>query len=79
MLQHLTAISPYFESNANKLSPHPPHACIADTVIYLMRHCSIYANDYDYEHTIDPFLQRLKNSLNNVDFFRSKDLAFLIH
>lgn len=78
ILQHLTAISPYFESNANELSPDPPQGSTVDKAVYLVRHGSINTNDYDYESMISPFLQRLKNSSsNNVDFSQSVDLAFL--
>lgn len=77
VLQHLTAIAPYFESTDNERSPDPPPGCTVDKAVYLVRHGSIYANDYDYENTIYPFLQRLQNSSKPVDFSRSTDLAFL--
>lgn len=78
VLQHLTALSPYFESNVNELSPDPPQGCTVDKAVYLIRHGSINGNDYDYSSIISPFLQRLKNSSsNNVNFSQSVDLAFL--
>ncbi|CAF0840388.1 unnamed protein product [Didymodactylos carnosus] len=79
ILQHLTALSPYFETNTNGLSPDPPPGCTVVKAAYLVRHASIYANDYDYEATLYPFLQRLKNasSLENVNFSCASDLAFL--
>ncbi|UJR29443.1 hypothetical protein I4U23_010655 [Adineta vaga] len=77
ILHHLTAISPYFDSESNELNPDPPLGCTIDKAIYLVRHGSIYANDYDYEHTIEPFIKRLQSSLKQIDFSRSKELAFL--
>ncbi|CAF1293391.1 unnamed protein product [Adineta steineri] len=79
VLQHLSGISPYFDSNANELSPDPPQGCIVDKAIYLVRHGSIYANDYDYNNTIYPFLQRLQNFSKRADFSKATDLAFLVH
>jgi acid phosphatase len=77
VLQHLAAISPYFESNSEGLSPDPPPGCAVDRAVYQVRHGSIYANEYDYVHTIQPFLQRLKNFSDHGDFSNSPDLAFL--
>ncbi|CAF1301013.1 unnamed protein product [Adineta ricciae] len=77
ILHHLTAISPYFESDTNELNPGLPTGCTVDKVVYLIRHGSIYANDYDYEHTIDPFLKRFQSSLSQIDFSRSQEFAFL--
>lgn len=77
VLHHLSALSPYFESHTNERSPDPPLGCTVDKAIYLVRHGSIYANDYDYNSTIHPFLARLKNSRNYTDFSRSTDLSFL--
>ena len=79
VLQHLTAISPYFESNSEGLSPDPPLGCEVDKAVYQVRHGSIYANEYDYVHTIQPFLQRLKNFSDHAAFSNSADLAFLRH
>ncbi|CAF0985804.1 unnamed protein product [Didymodactylos carnosus] len=79
ILQHLTALSPYFETNTNGLSPDPSPGCTVVKAAYLVRHASIYANDYDYENTLYPFLQRLKNasSSKHVNFSCALDLAFL--
>ena len=79
VLQHLSAISPYFESNSEGLSPDPPLGCEVDKAVYQVRHGSIYANEYDYTHTIQPFLQRLKNFSDHAAFSNSADLAFLRH
>ncbi|CAF2945412.1 unnamed protein product [Rotaria sp. Silwood2] len=77
VLQHLSAISPYFESNSNGLSPDPPQDCRVNKAIYLVRHGSIYANTYDYNYTIHPFLQRLKHWSREVNFSQSMEFAFL--
>ena len=77
VLQHLSAISPYFESNANTLSPDPPHGCDVSKAAYLVRHGSIYANAYDYSHTIQPFLKHLENLRKSVNFSQVESLAFL--
>lgn len=77
ILQHLSGISPYFESNDNELSPTPPQGCRVSKATYLVRHGSIHANDYDFNYTIQPFLAYLKNVSTKVDFSKSKDLAFL--
>ncbi|CAF4621993.1 unnamed protein product, partial [Rotaria socialis] len=58
VLQHLTGISPYFESNSEGLNPDPPQDCVIDKVAYLIRHGAIYVNEYDYVSTIQPFLER---------------------
>lgn len=78
-LEHLTAISPYFESNSNSdgLSPDPPLGCTVDKAVYQVRHGSIYANEYDYVHTIEPFLKRLKESSAVADFSNDPNLAFI--
>ncbi|CAF3407061.1 unnamed protein product [Rotaria sp. Silwood1] len=77
VLQHLSGISPYFESNTNGLSPDPPQDCRVNKAIYLVRHGSIYANDYDYNNTIHPFLQRLKRWSRELNFSQSTEFAFL--
>ena len=77
VLQHLTGISPHFESNSEGLSPDPPQGCTVSKAVYLVRHGSIYVNDNDYELTIEPFLQQLKSWSDSVDFSHAADLAFL--
>jgi acid phosphatase len=42
---------------------------------YLIRHAAIYANDFDYEAYISPFLQKLGNS--TVDWRMARSLSFL--
>jgi acid phosphatase len=64
ILHHLSGISPYFESNNDQLNPSPPQGCEVDKTAYLIRHGSVYVDDYDYYHIIYPFLVRLNKSLN---------------
>ena len=40
-----------------------------------IRHSAIYANDFDYEEYIEPFVAKLKNT--TVDWNRSRSLSFL--
>jgi acid phosphatase len=77
VLEHLTGISPYFQSNENELSPDPSQGCQIGKAAYLIRHGSVYVDDYDYYHIIQPFLNRLKNLSNSVNFSKSIDLSFL--
>jgi acid phosphatase len=42
---------------------------------YLVRHAAIYANDFDYESYIEPFIQKLKNT--TVDWKSTYSLSFL--
>ena len=75
--RHLSAISPYFTSNNDGFSPNLPRGCTVKKAVYIVRHGSIYANDYDYNETIVPFLDRLKNFTHHTDFNYFKEFAFL--
>ena len=77
ILQHLSGISPYFESNANDLSPEPPQGCDVSKAAYLVRHGSIHANDYDFNYTINPFLEHLRKLSAKIDFSQTKEFSFL--
>jgi hypothetical protein len=77
ILHHLSGISPYFESNNDELNPDPPEGCTIDKTAYLIRHGSVYADDYDYDYIIKPFLEGLNKSLNKIDFSKSSELSFL--
>ncbi|CAF3444848.1 unnamed protein product [Rotaria socialis] len=79
VLHHLTAISPYFQYNSEELSPDSSEGCRVDKTVYQICHGSVYVNDNDYELTIEPFLQLLKNAADSVDFSNAEDLAFLTH
>ncbi|KAF2430907.1 phosphoglycerate mutase-like protein [Tothia fuscella] len=74
-LKHLAGIAPYFEPQDPELDPAPPQGCSVTRAAYLVRHAAIYANDFDYESYIEPFLQKLKNS--TVDWRSTRALSFL--
>ncbi|QDS69522.1 hypothetical protein FKW77_007454 [Venturia effusa] len=74
-LQHLAGIAPYFEPEDPPLDPSPPQGCKVTRAAYLVRHAAIYANDFDYESYIEPFLQKLENT--TVDWKSTRSLYFL--
>ena len=74
---HLSGISPYFESsNKEELNENLPSYCSIDKMIYLIRHGSVYVDDYDYFHFIKPFIKGLNKSMNSIRYKSSK-LSFL--
>ncbi|KAK8162191.1 histidine phosphatase superfamily [Phyllosticta citrichinensis] len=75
-LEHLAGIAPYFDPQDPPLDPAPPQGCNVTRAAYLVRHAAIYANDFDYESYIEPFVQKLANS-SGADWAASRDLAFL--
>ncbi|KAL7280669.1 hypothetical protein ACG7TL_005608 [Trametes sanguinea] len=77
VLQHLAGISPYFDSPGVQLDPNPPDGCSIAKATYLVRHSNIYANDFDYETYLSPFLSKLANYTNRGVFANTPDLAFL--
>lgn len=72
-LQHLAGISPYFEEPL--LDPAPPQGCNVSRASVLVRHSYIYANDFDWEEYIEPFVQKLRNT--TTDWQGAGPLAFL--
>ncbi|KAF2503363.1 phosphoglycerate mutase-like protein [Lophium mytilinum] len=74
-LQHLAGIAPYFEPSDPPLDPAPPQGCNVTRAAYLVRHAAIWANDFDYEEFIDPFVSKLQNT--TVDWKKAGPLAFL--
>ncbi|KAK7756255.1 hypothetical protein SLS62_001850 [Diatrype stigma] len=60
-LEHLGGVAPYFEPQDPPASPSPPQGCTPAKAAYLSRHAAIYANDYDYEEYIEPFVSKLEN------------------
>lgn len=73
---HLSGISPYFETNTDELSPDIPNQCQLNKSIYLIRHGSVYVDDYDYDYIIKPFLKRLNKALKTIQI-KSHKLLFL--
>jgi acid phosphatase len=74
-LQHLAGISPYFEDPL--LDPSPPQGCNVSRASILVRHSYIYANDFDWEEYIEPFVGKLRNT--TTDWQAAGPLAFLQH
>ncbi|OCL14268.1 putative histidine acid phosphatase [Glonium stellatum] len=74
-LQHLAGITPYFEPSDQPLDPSPPQGCNVTRAAYLVRHAAIYANDFDYEEYIEPFVLKLANT--SVDWAKAGVLSFL--
>ncbi|KAK6949819.1 hypothetical protein Daesc_008140 [Daldinia eschscholtzii] len=75
-LEHLGGVAPYFEPQDPPASPSPPQGCSVSRAVYLSRHAAIYANDYDYEAYIDPFVSKLENS-TAIDWSKIPALSFL--
>ncbi|KAE8155368.1 histidine phosphatase superfamily [Aspergillus avenaceus] len=74
-LHHLAGIAPYHTVNDPPLDPAPPHGCNVSKAAYLIRHAAIYANDFDYETYLAPFVQKLRNTTQ--DWSKTTDLQFL--
>ncbi|KAJ6164594.1 hypothetical protein N7470_003266 [Penicillium chermesinum] len=58
-LEHSSGIAPYFTPHDPPLEASPPQGCNVTRAAYLVRHAAIYANDFDYETYIEPFLEKL--------------------
>lgn len=74
-LEHLAGIAPYFEPSDPPLDPSPPQGCNVTRAAYLVRHAAIFANDFDFESYIEPFVKKLQNT--TVDWSKSRDISFL--
>ncbi|GFF88508.1 acid phosphatase PHO1 [Aspergillus udagawae] len=74
-LHHLAGISPYFTPNEPQLDPSVPQGCNVTRAAYLVRHAAIYANDFDYESYLEPFIQKLHNTTQ--DWSKAGSLSFL--
>ncbi|EAL84977.2 putative histidine acid phosphatase [Aspergillus fumigatus Af293] len=74
-LHHLAGISPYFTPNDPQLDPSVPQGCNVTRAAYLARHAAIYANDFDYERYLEPFIQKLQNTTQ--DWSKAGSLSFL--
>lgn len=71
----LAGISPYFNSPGVSLDASPPDSCTVASATYLIRHSNIYANDFDYENTLAPFISKLANFSSKGDFVNQSALA----
>jgi len=56
-LNHLAGVAPPFDPLDPLMDPAPPQGCNVTRAAYLVRHAAIYANDFDYESYIEPFVQ----------------------
>jgi len=74
-LEHLAGVAPPFDPLDPPLDPSPPQGCNVTRAAYLIRHAAIYANDFDYETYIEPFVQKLSNT--TVDWSNVPVLSFL--
>ncbi|KAI0199917.1 histidine acid phosphatase [Astrocystis sublimbata] len=75
-LEHLGGVAPYFESRDPPASPSPPQGCKPVRAAYLNRHAAIYANDFDYEEYLEPFMSKVKNH-TKIDWSKVPSLNFL--
>ncbi|GMG07526.1 unnamed protein product [Aspergillus oryzae] len=74
-LKHLAGIAPYRTINDPPLESAPPQGCNVTKAAYLIRHAAIYANDFDYESYLEPFVEKLRNTTQ--DWSKTTDLKFL--
>ncbi|KAI1842327.1 hypothetical protein JX265_009746 [Neoarthrinium moseri] len=75
-LEHLGGIAPYFEPQDPPASPDAPQGCTASRAAYLSRHAAIYANDFDFEEYIEPFIEKWQNK-SSIDWSKIPSLNFL--
>lgn len=75
-LEHLGGVAPYFEPNDPPTDPSPPQGCTAERAAYLVRHAAIYANDFDYEEYMEPFIDKWQNH-TGIDWSKIPALSFL--
>jgi acid phosphatase len=75
-LEHLGGVAPYFESQDPPTDPSPPQGCTPVRAAYLVRHAAIYANDFDYEEYLEPFIQKWENN-TSIDWAKIPSLSFL--
>lgn len=75
-LEHLGGVAPYFEPLDPQTDPAPPQGCTPVRASYLVRHAAIYANDYDYEAYMSPFISKFQNK-TDIDWSTIPSLSFL--
>lgn len=76
-LEHLGGVAPYFEPLDPQTDPSAPQGCTATRAAYLVRHAAIYANDFDYEEYMSPFIQKVQNKTGNINWSTIPQLSFL--
>lgn len=75
-LEHLGGVAPYFEPQDPPTDPSPPQGCTPVRAAYLVRHAAIYANDFDYEEFLEPFIKKWENH-TSIDWSSIPSLSFL--
>lgn len=76
-LEHLGGVAPYFEPLDPSTDPAPPQGCTPVRAGYLVRHAAIYANDFDYEEYLSPFIEKVQNKTGSVNWSTVPSLSFL--
>ncbi|CAG8068942.1 unnamed protein product [Penicillium salamii] len=74
-LEHSAGIAPYFTPHNPPIQSSPPQGCNVTRASYLVRHAAIYANDFDYETYLEPFIDKLHNTTQ--DWKKTETLKFL--
>lgn len=64
-LEHLGGITPYFQPLNPPTDPSAPQGCKIERAAYLIRNAAIYAEDYDFDSYIKPFIDKYHNSTEN--------------
>lgn len=75
-LEHLGGVAPYFEPQDPPTDPNAPQGCTPVRAAYLVRHAAIYANDFDVDEYIGPFMEKVDN-LTSIDWSKIPALSFL--
>lgn len=75
-LEHLGGVAPYFEPLDPPTDPAAPQGCTAVRAAYLVRHAAIYANDFDYEEYMSPFISKFQNK-TGINWSAIPSLSFL--
>lgn len=75
-LEHLGGVAPYFEPLDPETDPAAPQGCTPVRAAYLVRHAAIYANDFDYEEYLSPFIEKVQNK-TDIDWSKVPSLSFL--
>jgi acid phosphatase len=74
-LEHLADVAPLFDAFDPPPKPSPPQGWNITRAAYLIRHAAVYANDFDYETYISPFVQKLLST--TIDSSYIPALSFL--
>lgn len=75
-LEHLGGVAPYFEPLDPPADPSAPQGCTPVRAAYLVRHAAIYANDFDYEEYLSPFIEKVQNK-TDINWSTIPALSFL--